>query len=287
MIDDAMVSINGEITSGTEAKISIFDRGFLFGDSVYEVTHTYKYRPVKFDEHLDRLWRSAQGLNIEITYSKEDIIKLTSELIAHFKIPNVYLRIVLTRGEGEIGLDPKFATKNNLIIIIQALPENPSWWYDKGVEMIIADTIRTPIDSVDPKIKSGNYLNNVMAYAEAKKRGAFDAIMLNHQGHITEGTTNNIWLVKDGVVKTPSLNEGLLSGITRHAVLEICQNNHMDYKIESITPEEIKDADEAFLTSSTKHIVPVVKIDDQLIGNGKPGEYAKKILKLYRNSIEN
>ena len=285
MNTQSLVSINGKMTNGNDASISIFDRGFLYGDSIYEVTHTYQFHPIKFDEHLDRLWKSAAGLDIKITSSKCEIKELCFDLIKKFNNPSSYLRIIITRGEGPIGLDPSFSEKNNLIIIIQALPENPVWWYSKGVHMIIADTRRNPVDSINPNIKSGNYLNNVLAYSEAKRLGAFDAIMLNHKGEVTEGTTNNVWLVKNGVLKTPPVKAGILSGITRQAILEICQKQSFPYEICNLTPEDFKSADEAFLTSSTKFLVPIVKIDEQVIGKGIPGECAIKLLDLYKASI--
>jgi branched-chain amino acid aminotransferase len=280
------ININGNIVGPEEATISVFDRGFLFGDSIYEVTLTYDGVLYKIDEHLDRLWESASRLDMPISISRK---QLTYQMLKTLKALNetrAYIRVVITRGEGEIGLDPSLAVKNNLVIITKKLPENPTWWYDSGVEMIVASVLRTPKESMDPAIKSGNYLNNVLAYSQAKKQGAFDAIMLNADGMVTEGTTNNIWIVKDGKLKTPPLAAGLLSGITRKIVLELAFDNKIPAAEENFTPEELKDADECFLTSSTKELVPITKIDGISIGSGRPGELTKRLHQIYRQHVK-
>ncbi|TNE97745.1 MAG: branched-chain-amino acid aminotransferase [Deltaproteobacteria bacterium] len=280
------ININGNIVGPEEATISVFDRGFLFGDSIYEVTLTYDGVLYKIDEHLDRLWESASRLDMPISISRK---QLTYQMLKTLKALNetrAYIRVVITRGEGEIGLDPSLAVKNNLVIITKKLPENPTWWYDSGVEMIVASVLRNPKESMDPAIKSGNYLNNVLAYSQAKKQGAFDAIMLNADGMVTEGTTNNIWIVKDGKLKTPPLAAGLLSGITRKIVLELAFDNKIPAAEENFTPEELKDADECFLTSSTKELVPITKIDGISIGSGRPGELTKRLHQIYRQHVK-
>ncbi|PJB52978.1 MAG: branched-chain amino acid aminotransferase, partial [Bdellovibrio sp. CG_4_9_14_3_um_filter_39_7] len=196
-----IININGQILPPEKASIPVLDRGFLYGDSIYEVTLTYDKKPFLMKEHLDRLWSSASKIEMHLKYSREDIIREVQKTIDHFGIPRAYIRIIITRGEGEIGLDPNLSDDNNLVIIVKELPENPTWWYEKGVHMIIADLRRLPKKVLDPNLKSGNYLSNVMAHHQAKKVGAFDAILLNMRGYVTEGTTNNIWMVrKDRVI---------------------------------------------------------------------------------------
>lgn len=280
-----LININGTITTKDEAKISVFDRGFLYGDSVYEVTLSYDRVLFKLDEHLDRLWESASRLALHISYSRKELIYEMHKTLKQLNEVRAYIRVVITRGEGVIGLDPHLATKNNLVIICKALPENPSWWYQSGVEMIVANVKRNPKDSIDPSIKSGNYLNNVLAYAEAKNQGAFDAIMLNHEGFVTEGTTNNIWIIKNGVLITPPLQAGLLSGITRMTLIDLAQKLGLAYKEQNFKPDELYQADESFLTSSTKELVPIIKVDGNSIGSGTPGPMTAKLHQIYKDHV--
>lgn len=166
------------------------------------------------------------------------------------------------------------------------MKDNPSWWYDQGVEVIIANTRRTAKETVDPSVKSGNYLNNVMAYNEAVKRGAFDAIMLNQQGNVTEGTTSNIWVIKDGVFMTPPLKSGLLGGITRAKVIEILKSHSISFEEKLMTENDLKTADEMFLSSSTRRLIPIIKVDDSLISNGRPGKLTLDLLDKYLKLIK-
>ncbi len=282
-----VININGEIfTDPSQAKVSVFDRGFLFGDSIYEVTDAYEMTPCFLEEHLDRLWISAGKLFMPINYSRDEIASEINKCLKKLNSPRAYIRIIITRGEGEITLDPSNAGRNNLIIICRSLQVNPSWWYENGVEVVIAQTKRTAIESMDPSIKSGNYLNNILAFNEAASKGAYDAIMLNHDSKITEGTTSNVWLVKDGTFYTPALKAGLLGGITRAKLIELCNENSINVKEEDITIEQLKSADEVFLTSSTKRIIPVVKIDDHIVGSGKPGSHSLNLLNLYLSKYQ-
>lgn len=219
-----------------------------------------------------------------LDFCLEDLEKDLHKVLKELNTDNAYIRIIVTRGEGEIGLDPALATKSNVIIIVKELPPNPKWWYTDGVHMIISHTMRTPKNSVDPRIKSGNYLNNVMAMNEAKKAGAFDAIMLNAKGEITEATTSNIWIVKNDEVITPPVRAGLLGGITRKSLLKIAKDNGFKISERNFDEEFLKSAQECFLTSTTKLLVPITKVDNQPIGTGSPGETTLKLLKLYKES---
>jgi branched-chain amino acid aminotransferase len=281
-----LININGDITGKEDAKISVFDRGFLFGDSIYEVTLTYDSVLFKIEEHFDRLWESAASLALHISHSRKELVYEINKTLTKLNEKRAYIRIIITRGEGMIGLDPNLASKNNLIIICKSLPENPTWWYQSGVEMIIANTLRNPKESMDPSIKSGNYLNNVLAYAEAKDRGAFDAIMLNREGFITEGTTNNIWIVKNNELITPPLAAGLLSGITRQTLIQLTKQHNLAISERNFTANDLYSADEAFLTSSTKELVPIIKVDEKSIGSGTPGPHIKNLHQIYKNHIQ-
>ncbi|MCB9062240.1 MAG: aminotransferase class IV [Halobacteriovoraceae bacterium] len=286
--NEHVVSINKvlfDLRKGEDAKISVFDRGLLFGDSVYEVTRTYRKIPFLFEEHLDRLWRSAEQIYMPIQYSRQEIYDECQKLIDSFDNQEVYLRIMVTRGEGAIGLDPDLAGTNNLIIFARIQEENPKWWYEKGVNMAITDIIRNPKKATDPNIKSGNYLNNMLAYIKAKKKGAFDAIMLNNEGLVTEGTTSNIWMVKQGKLFTPPVGVGILEGITRKKVLEICKENKIEAIEKNFHKDELIAADEAFLTSSTKEIVPITQVDAVNIKDGVPGKLTMRLMDLYRQLL--
>lgn len=283
---ESLININGVITGAGEAKISVFDRGFLYGDSIYEVTQTYDHTPFMLNEHLDRLWFSASRLEMPIRLTRDELKFEIAKTLQHLKSKQAYLRIIISRGEGEIGLDPALGANNNLVIIAKDLSDYPLSWYQEGVGVIIADVLRNPIDSLDPNVKSGNYLNNVMAMNEAKKRGAFDAVMLNNQGEVTECTTSNIWMIKDGTVFTPTIGSGILSGLTRKKILEICQEHKLAHQQKILTPADLRAADEIFLSSTTKRIVPITRLDEVSVGDGSPGQQTKYLISLHDSWIE-
>ena len=282
MKDKSLVNINGKILPPDQATISVFDRGFLYGDSIYEVTMTLDGVPFMVEEHMDRLEKSASKIGLPLPIPREKIIEQLIATVKKLAVKKSYVRIVCTRGAGEITLDPTREQTGSFILICKELHPNPSEWYDKGVWMVIADVIRNHQRATDPSVKSGNYLNNVMAMGEAKKVGAFDAIMLNHQGMVSEGTTSNIWIVKDNKFVTPPLDAGLLGGITRKSLLELGQSQGLFMSEANFSPEDMKNADEVFLTSTTKEIVPIVKIDDKIIGSGQPGVNTRKLHAMYQ-----
>jgi branched-chain amino acid aminotransferase len=281
MKDQAIVLINSEQT----AQISIFDRGFLFGDSVYEVTRSYGKRFLFLHEHLIRMKRSCELLAIDYPEQllKADLDKLQSLI----KDENYYLRIILTRGvDSEINLSPSNTKKTTRILIAYPFKDYPRNWYEQGVSMQISKIKRNPVDSLNPEIKSGNYLNNMLALQLAKQAGYYDAIMFNHQGHLTECTTSNIWFIQDDVVCTPHLSNGLLSGITRAKILDILKLENIAFKEGHFNRNDLKNAQEVFLSSSTKEIVPITKIDQKPVGNGLVGSKTKELMQLYSNHVK-
>jgi len=288
MKSDYLININGTIGTPDQVKISVLDRGLLFGDSVYEVTRTYNRRPCLIHEHLDRLYQSTARIGITMPCNRSELTgQMQKSLDAFFSkgAREAYIRIIVTRGEGEIGLDPDYAEHPNLIIIVREQKQNPESWYQQGVKLVIADILRNPPRSMDPSVKSGNYLNNLMAFMQAKEQAAFEAVMLNEKGMVTEGTTSNIWLVKNNIIKTPPLEAGLLSGITRQAVLIQARKNGYVVREENFLPQELYSADEVFITSSTRELVPVYQIDEHKIDNNVPGSMTLKLLKLYREFL--
>ena len=277
-----MVNVNGVIHPPESGRISVFDRGFLFGDSVYEVTRTYGRKIFLWREHFIRMQNSAEKIGMELPVSEEELLEETFRLLRVCDLDNAYIRWVVTRGEGEIGLDPSLAGKGNYVIIVRPMPENPHWWYDKGVSLMIPNVRRNSIVALDPNIKSGNYLNNLMAIKEAKEQGFFDALMLNQQGMIAEGTTFNFWVIKGTKIVTPSMESGILRGITREKLMALMREDNWDFVDELLTPERAYQADECFITSATKELVPVVKIDNHTIGRGVPGPLYQKLHRAFR-----
>ena len=287
-LTDTTVFINGLNYESAGAKISIFDRGFLFGDSIYEVCYSDKGHLLFFEDHLERLQNSARLLKMQFFISIE---KITEQVMATLKKSNLeqaYLRIILTRGESIIALDPNKSFSNNLVTIARPKPSYPQDFYDSGVYLALVDTIRNDIRSVDPNAKSGNYLNNVMAIEEAKAVGAYDAIMLNKDGKVTEGTTFNIWIVKNNKIITPPIESGILAGITRKKLLELIPSLGMNAIEEEITPQQLSEADEVFITSSTRKLIPVNKVNEHVYGkNSHDWPITAKLMKAYDELIKN
>jgi branched-chain amino acid aminotransferase len=281
---DSIININGVVNKAQDAKISVFDRGFLYGDSIYEVFPIFAGQPLFYDEHIERLWNSASLIHMPIQFTKEHLNREIERTLKESSFDRTYIRIILTRGISSIGLNAS-GIEHNLIIISKPLPLNPRAWYEQGVSVHIASVIRNDPRATNPNAKSGNYLNNVLAHLEAKKLGFFDAVMANKQGNITEGTTNNIWMIKDKVIKTPPVEAGLLRGITRDKIISLLD----DYQFEEVnfSIDEFKNCDEAFLTSSTKGIVPITKIDDRSLKKGElTTQLCEKFLQHVRSELK-
>ena len=282
-----LVNLNGTLLPPEKAMVSVFDRGFLFGDSVYETVRTYQGRPFLLDRHLQRLERSAEKLWLAIPGG---IPGVRTELLRTLEAAandESYLRIVITRGAkaGFVHLDLESAGESTLVLIIRPfLGLEPKLYLD-GVDVALVGVLRTGRGSLDPKIKSGNYLNNIIALHEAKSRGAFECLMPNRDGDLTEGSTSNVFLVKDRVVLTPSLESGLLDGITRSFVLEIAREAGFDVREERLGKEDLFGADEVFLTSSLKEVMPVRSVNGDRVGEGRPGEVTLELLRLYREWV--
>lgn len=286
LFPDTLVNINGTIYEPQDANVSIFDRGFLYGDSVYEVTYSEDNTVLFLNEHLDRLYHSANLLNMQFFITRDEIITEVLKTLKASRLNRAYIRIIITRGETQITLDPNVSTSNNLVIIVRPQAAYPPELYSEGLDLAIVSVLRNDKKSTDPSAKSGNYLNNVMAMAEAKRLGAMDAIMVNREGNITEGSTFNIWAIKDGIVHTPPIKSGLLKGITRSKILEICKREKLAYLLDEFTPDFILNADEVFITSSTKGIMPVKKINSRIYGdNINDWTLTKKLMTLYQELI--
>lgn len=282
MNNQTTININGKITPKEDAKISIFDRGFLFGDSIYEVTYTTERAILFVNEHLDRLYQSANLIQMNMNLSREKIIKEVLKTLKAANIDNAYIRIIVTRGESEISLDPTQTEQNNFIIIVKPRPIYSDELYSKGISLKIVSVLRNDAKAINPSAKSGNYLNNIMALKEAKDYGYDDALMMNKEDYLTEGTTFNIWMIKDNCLYTPPVESGLLEGITREKVINLCNDNKLALELKNITEHEILSADEVFITSSTRGIMPVFKINDKIYSEKST---LQKISNLYKELV--
>ena len=285
----ALVWIDGAPVDAAEARVPVFDRGFLYGDSVYEVLRTFGGKPHALGDHLDRLERSASRLMMQIP-SRAEIERALAETLRAAAEPDAYVRIIVTRGAGEIGLDPALADAPRLIIMVRPvkLPERAQ--YDDGVEVAVVTRSRSAAPgqpgALDPQVKSGNYLVSVLAVAEARRRGAYEAILTDSVGRVTEGGSSNLFLVRGGRIATPPVSAGLLEGITRGKVIALARAGGLAVDELPLWPVDLHRADEAFLTSSVRGILPIVRADGQPIAGGKPGPITKQVMALYDQSTK-
>ncbi len=284
-----VVNVDGRISEEREAKILVLDHGFLYGEGVYDVVRTYGRTPFLFDRHLRRLRQSAEMIRLDVPFSDADLAeRVRQTMFAFFAHPgnqavaDVFIRLMLTRGVGDITYDPSSCPRPSLVVIVKALPELPAEVYERGVKVIIASIVRNHPQSINPLIKSNNLLNNALAAQEALRHGAFDAVMRNYRGELAECSGTNLFVVKDGVLLTPPLGAGLLSGITRGFLLELCPEVGVPVDQKVLRDEDLFEADESFLTSTTKEVVPVVAVNDRPIGEGRPGPVTKRVLETYR-----
>jgi branched-chain amino acid aminotransferase len=280
------ISVNGVITEAARAVVPAMDHGFLFGDSVYETLRTYAGQLFRYDDHFRRLCGSGDGIGLKLPLGKAELRQRTLETMAEAGEPDAAVRIVVTRGVGPMNLDPEPCAAPNVLVYVRPRPRFPAEAYETGLHVAITSRARNSRASLDPNVKSGNYLNNVLAYAEAKRAGAQEGVMLNAEGHVTEGCTSNVFIVEDGVVLTPPLSEGLLSGITRKVVLEICARDGRPCREEAFGPDDLRGADEVFLTSTLKQVMPVGRVDGRPVGGGTAGPTTLALLGAYRAQVK-
>ena len=277
------VYLNGKIVPSKEAAVSVFDHGFLYGDGVYETMRVYDGVLFMLAEHIRRLYRSASSISLAIPLGMDSLkISLYETLIAN-SLRNAYVRLTVSRGEGPIGLDPGLCGNPTVVIIAQGLKEYPRSYYEKGISLIIAKTRRNLREAVDPSIKSLNFLNNILAKIEAGKKDAYEALMLNVNDKLTEGTVSNMFFCRDDVICTPSPGCGILDGITRGIVIDIARRDGLKVREGEFTREDIYSADEVFITNTTLEVMPVSKVDDQIYPAGK---ITKLLHKAYRQEVE-
>ena len=277
------VYIKGKFYDQNEAKVSVFDHGFLYGDGVFEGIRTYNRLVFKLKEHIDRLFESAKSIMLDIPLSKEELIKAVIATLKENKLKDGYVRLVVTRGEGDLGLDPRKCRGNATIIIIaDKIALYPEKYYRQGLEIITVPTIRNLPEALNPQIKSMNYLNNILAKIEAINAGYDEAIMLDSLGYVAECTGDNIFIVKRNHLYTPPQCMGTLRGITRDTVLEISRKDKIPVHEHVITRHEVYISDECFLTGTAAQIVPVVKVDGRTIGTAKPGKLTLSLMRKFK-----
>ena len=285
-MEDFLININGVLMKGPEAKVSVFDRGFLYGDSVYEATRTFDKHPFRLERHIDRLFLSAEKISLVPTYSKEMITSEVLKTVEASPYQNVTIRIVLTRGtNSDLGLDTELSGPNNLIIFTKEIRPNPASWITDGVSMIF---YQKEIEASGSLPKTGNYQENILANREAHKQGAYDAFMVNTHGFVTEGTTSNAWIIKDKTLYTPPLSDGVLDGLTRKTIIEMSKDGRLPIPLveKSLKKDDFLKSDECFITSTTRNIVPVTKIENHAVKNGRPGLQTLELLKLYLDFVK-
>ena len=282
MSTELLVWINGEFVPKSQAKVSVFDHGFLYGDGVFEGIRSYNGKVFMLDEHLDRLYESAKSIWLTIPMSKEQMKEAVLQTLRVNKLRDAYIRVVVSRGDGDLGLDPRKCPKPNVIIITDRIELFPNELYERGIEMVTVSVRRNSPQALNPNIKSLNYLNNILAKIEAINAGKPEGLMLTLDGYVAEGTGENIFIVKRKELFTPPAYMGILKGITRQVVMNLARE--MGYPVHEtvLTLHDVYTADECFITGTAAEIVPVVKLDDRTIGEGVPGPITKALIQKFR-----
>jgi len=285
---DPEVYIDGKWFPKNEAKVSVFDHGLLYGDGVFEGIRSYKSLVFRLEEHLVRLWESAHTLMLEIPMTMKEMETAIVQTLQRNKLTDAYIRVIVTRGVGDLGLDPAKCKCATIIIITDKISLYPESFYRDGLEIVTVATVRNLPEAVNPSIKSLNYLNNILAKIEAKNSGCVEALMLNHQGYVAECTGDNVFMVKSEpgeksgpVLMTPPVYLGALKGITRQAIIDIAGRKKLAFREQILTRHDFFNADEVFLTGTAAEVIPVVKIDGRVIGSGRPG----KVTQTLRNAF--
>ena len=280
----ATVNVNGRITGDREAVVSVFDHGLLYGEGIYETLRTYRSHPFLYERHMRRLRRSAEMIDLALPFSDAQLASQIRDTVAAADLDGseAYIRVLVTRGVGDLTYDPKATPVPSVIIIVKTQVDPTPEDYERGVGVVIVDVIRNHPETVNPMIKSNNLLNSALAMQQAIRRGAFEGIMRNYQGDLSECTTANLFIVKDGVALTPPLASGLLPGITREFFFEIGKELGVDVREVVLRDDDLFSADEAFLTSTTREAVPIVTVDERAIGSGHPGPITQALLAGFR-----
>jgi branched-chain amino acid aminotransferase len=276
------IYVDGKYCDEGNAKVSVFDHGLLYGDGIFEGIRAYNGRVFKLKEHIDRLFYSAKAILLNIPMSHGDVMGAVIETCRRNKLRDGYIRLLVTRGIGSLGLNPYTCKRPSVIVIADKIQLYPPEYYERGLDIITVPTTRNLHSALNPAIKSLNYLNNILAKIEAINGGCEEAVMLNAEGYVSECTGDNVFVVKGGQMFTPPLSAGALYGITRSVVMEMAREASINVSEPNLTRYDLFNADECFLTGTGAELIPVVKIDGRVIGTGKPGSVTKRLVKSYK-----
>ncbi|MGZ7440605.1 branched-chain-amino-acid transaminase [Paenibacillus sp. TH7-28] len=283
---EQVIYLDGQFVTKDEAKVSVFDHGFLYGDGIFEGIRIYNGNIFKCKEHLDRLYDSAKSIMLDIPLTYQEMEDALVETLRRNELRSGYIRLIVSRGAGNLGLDPNRCPKATVVIIVEQLAIYAEEAYKSGLKAVSVSTRRNVPDALNPKIKSLNYLNNVLVKIQSNLAGAGEAIMMNAQGYVTEGSGDNIFIVKNGVITTPPCYLGALEGITRQAIIEICERKGYKLKEEPFTLHDVYVADEVFLTGTAAEVIAVREVDGRVIGEGHAGPVTLKLLEEFRAIVD-
>jgi branched-chain amino acid aminotransferase len=280
-----LVYVNGHFVPKETASVSVFDHGFLYGDGIYETLRAYNGKLFLLDKHLARLKHSAAAISLKLPLSLEKIGEALNESLNVNKLSEAFVRIHLSRGPGQIGLDPALCRAPTMIIVTQPFKDYPAEFYEDGVAVAVVATRRNHPLAISPVIKSTNFLNNILAKIESLKAGAYEGIMLNWEGYVAEGTISNVFTVKHGILRTPDLETGILEGVTRDLVLHLARKDRIPIKEAKLKPHDLTGADECFITNTTVEVLPVTRVNRATIGSGKPGPVTAILREAYKREV--
>jgi len=271
------VWIDGKLLDKDDAKVSVYDHGLLYGDGVFEGIRVYNGRIFKCEQHLGRLWDSAKTIRLAIPYTRDELRAAMEQTVKANNFTDCYIRLVVTRGVGYLGLSPAKCARPTAFVITDTIEMYPKEMYERGMSVITASVIRNHPNAISPRVKSLNYLNNILARIEANDAGVPEAIMLNHEGNVAECSADNIFIVRGGVVMTPTITDGILEGITRNAIIDLCHRDKIPCVERTLQRHDLYIADECFLTGSAAEVVSITRIDGRVIGAGTPGPVTKRL----------
>jgi branched-chain amino acid aminotransferase len=279
--------LDGKLVDKNEAKISVYDHGLLYGDGVFEGIRVYAGKVFELDAHLDRLYDSAKAIRLEIPISRDEFRSAIEQTFRANNFTDCYIRAVITRGIGSLGIDPAKCQKPSVFIISDLIAVYPKEMYQQGMAVITASVMRNHPNALSPRVKSLNYLNNVLARIEANDAGVPEAVMLNHLGNVAECTADNVFIVRDGQVQTPGTADGILEGVTRRVMIALCHEQKISCVEKTLQRHDLYIADEMFVTGTGAEVMPVTKIDGRIIGTGEPGPITKKLTQAFHHHVRN
>lgn len=278
--------IDGQYVTESEAKVSVYDHGLLYGDGVFEGIRAYNGRVFRLKEHVERLWNSARAILLSIPMSQEEMCEVILELLRRNGMSDSYIRVVVTRGVGDLGLDPRKCPRPSVFVLADAMELYPRHLYEEGLRLVTVSTRRNSPQALNPAIKSLNYLNNILGKLEANRAGAAEGVMLTQEGFVAEATADNVFVVCNGLVMTPPVHLGILPGITRAAVIELAARRELKVREVPFTLHEVYSAEECFLTGTGAEVVPVVELDGRRIGDGRPGPITEALTKDFSRLVQ-